>query len=68
MIHVVVIIWKGNLEDIAAFNQESDAIKYFSQEAHVPWEEYTKRRCDGEDTDTILGDYAGCNIWELNIQ
>ena len=68
MIHVVVILWQGCVEDIAAFNQESGATKFFGQETHVPWEEYTKRRCEKEDAETILGDYAGTNIWELNIQ
>ena len=66
MINVVVIMYQGVIEDVKAFRDETDAFHFFEQETGVAWTEF-KERIEKEDTEMVLGDYAGSNIWEINI-
>jgi hypothetical protein len=67
MVNVVIIMWQGVIEDIAVFNKESDAFEFFKKETEVSYEEY-KSRIKEVDTETILGDYAGSNIYEVKVE
>jgi hypothetical protein len=67
MINVVIILWQGIIEDVKAFNKEADAFEFFKQETGVSYEEY-KSRIQEEDTETILGHYAGSNIYEVKVE
>lgn len=66
MINVVVIVYQGLIEDVQAFRDETRAFHFFEQETGVAWAEF-KKRIETEDTETVLADYAGSNIWEIKI-
>jgi hypothetical protein len=66
LINIVIIVYQGLIEDVQAFRDETRAFRFFEQETGVAWTEF-KERCDKEDTETLLGDYAGSNIWEIKI-
>ena len=67
MINVVVIVYQGLIEDVKAFKGENGAFRFFEQETGVAWAEYEKR-IEDEDTEAILADYAGSNIWEIKVE
>ena len=67
MINVIIIMWQGLIEDVHAYKDEADAFRFFQEETKVSWEEF-KRRRDTEDTETILADYAGSNIYEVELR
>ena len=66
-VNLVVIMFQGNIEDVKVFKDSGDAEKFFTEQTGETYERYSERLKD-EDTDTILGNYAGSNIWELKIE
>ena len=67
MINVVVILWQGLIGDVLAFKDEADAFSHFKEATGVSYEEF-KERVKSEDSENILADYAGSNIWEINLK
>lgn len=67
MINVVIIMWQGLIEDVKAFWDEAAAFAFFKDETGVHWQEFVERK-DTEDTETILSDYAGSNIYETELR
>ena len=67
MINVVIIMWQGLIEDVRAYRDEAAAFRFFQEETKVSWEEYS-RRIKTEDSETILADYAGSNIYETELR
>lgn len=67
MVNVVVLLWQGVIQDVAVYKDEADAFAFWEEETGVPYEEF-KERAKTDDSEDILGDYAGSNIWELSIK
>ena len=66
-VNVVIIMWQGLIEDVAGFKDEADAFRFFQKETSVSYEEF-KKRSETEDSENILADYAGSNIWEADVK
>jgi len=66
VINIVIIMYQGVIDDVKAFRDEINAFRFFEQETGVAWTGF-KERTDTEDTETVLADYAGSNIWEIRI-
>jgi len=66
-VHVVIIMFQGLIEDVAAFNKTPDATHFFEQETKVSWPEFEKR-IETEDSETVLADYAGSTIYDLKLK
>lgn len=67
MVNVVVLLWQGVIQDVAVFKDEADAFAFWEEETGVPYQEF-KERIGVDDSEDILGDHAGSNIWELEIK
>ena len=67
MVNVVILLWQGLIEDVQVFKEEADAFAFWEEQTGVPYEEFKERIAD-EDSENILSDYAGSNIWELKIK
>ena len=67
MVNVVIIMWQGLIEDVKVFKESKPAEDFFTKETDVAWSEFMARH-DTEDSETILADYAGSNIWEVNLE
>jgi len=67
MVNVVVIQWQGLIEDVLVFKNEADAFSHFKEATGVSYEDFKERSKD-EDSENILTNYAGSNIWELKIK
>ncbi len=67
MINVVVIMFGDLVEDVSAYKNESDAKEFFEKQTSVNFDVFAKRIKD-EDTETILGAYAGSNIYEVELK
>lgn len=67
MVNVVIIMWQGVIEDVKVFWNPAIAEGFFATSTNVAWSDF-KSRIETEDSETILGNYAGSNIWELKIE
>lgn len=65
-INVVAVVYHGVVDEIAVIHDAEQAQTFFQARTEVPWDEFAKR-IDTEDSETILADYAGSNIWEVEI-
>ena len=67
MVNVVIIMWQGSIEDVKVFRESQAAEGFFTTETKVAWSEF-KARIETEDSENILADYAGSNIWESKLE
>ncbi len=66
MIHIVIIIYQGLVQEVAAYKNRIDALLYFKQATGVT-NEALHERSKVEDAENILGQYAGSDIWNINV-
>ena len=67
MVNVVVIMFQGNIEEVKVVWRNEGAYQFFQEKTGVAWAEFS-RRCENQDSETILGNYAGSNIWETELE
>ena len=63
MINLVIIVFQGLIEDVKVFKSERDAISFWEQETGQNWPGFAA--WTPSERHTIMGDYDGSTIWEL---
>ena len=66
-VHIGIGMFQGLVEEVKAFKDEGKAAEWFQKYTDVSFEEY-QTRSSTQDSETILADYAGSMIYEVELE